>query len=215
MRFKFGKLKINQKALVRETSSKLAKSSFLKAETRKQVQKKSIEAKEQLLKDFENNPVTKEIEAGSENTINYSRTLQGIGYGKGSLFGFIGFVESDKPLDIVRLYLTKSGVVSQKAPRVSIKNNKVFFGYSVKAPDMSEIEAITPMPWEGGRSWVRAIERGISGLGYYLLTKSKASRSGQGIQASNQLRTATYRPTKYMSSIIKNYINFLRTGKSK
>jgi hypothetical protein len=214
MRLKFGKLKVNQKALIKGLTSTVRKSNQINQQTKKIVEKKANEAKKQLLKNFESDPVTKEIEAGSENTFNYSRTLQGLPNGKGSLFGFIGFAESDKPIDIVRLYLAASGKVNPVAKK-TVRKNQVNFEYTVKIPNMAEIESFTPMPWEGGRSWVRAIERGISGLGYYLLTKSKASRSGQGVQVPNQLRTATYRPTKYMSNIIKNYVNFLRTGKNK
>ena len=213
MRFKFGKVNISKQALLRASTKSLRKSSIVKAKTRREVESLAKEAKKELISNFEQHPVTKEIEAGSENNFNFSRTLQGLGYGKGSLFGFIGFVESDKPMDIVRLYLSRVGRVSSGA-KTAIRGEFTTFTYKVTSPNMQEIESITPMPWEGGRSWIRAIERGISGLGYYLLTKSKGSRSGQGVQVTNQLRTATYRPTKYMSNIIKNYGNFLRTGKS-
>tara|TARA_S200002703_G_scaffold94848_1_gene81878 strand:- start:212 stop:865 length:654 start_codon:yes stop_codon:yes gene_type:complete len=212
MRFKFGKIKINQKAVIKDVLNGAKKSKEAASKTRELAQERVEEAKKELLRDFESREVTKEIEAGPENTTNYSRTLSGLPYGKGSLFGFIGFTESDKPMDIVRMYLTKAGKLAPIAKKV-VRKNQVSFDYTVRIPSMNEIESITPMPWEGGRSWVRAIERGISGLGYYLLTKSKSSRSGQGIQASNQLRTATYRPTKYMSNIINNYVNFLKTGK--
>lgn len=213
MRFKFKNFKVNQSALIKATTSQLRKSPQAKRKAKEILTDRAVEAKKELLNTFEEHPITKEIEAGSANTSNYSRTLQGLPNGKGSLFGFIGFAESDKPIDIVRFYLTKIGKISATA-KTTTKKNKVFFEHTVKTPDISEIEALTPMPWEGGRSWIRGIERGISGLGYYLLTNSKASRSGQGVQLSNQLRTATYRPTKYMSNIIKNYVNFLRTGKS-
>lgn len=212
MRFKFGKIKINQKAVIKDVLGSAKKSKEAASKTKRLAEKRAEDARIKLLEDFESRAVTKEIEAGPENTTNYSRTLSGLPFGKGSLFGFIGFTESDKPMDIVRMYLTKAGKIAPIAKK-TVRKNQVSFDYTVRIPSMAEIESITPMPWEGGRSWVRAIERGISGLGYYLLTKSKSSRSGQGIQASNQLRTATYRPTKYMSNIINNYVNFLKTGK--
>lgn len=212
MTFKFGKVKINQKAVVKSALNVAKKSKEADKKAREEAKKKAEEAKQQLLRDFESSAITKEIEAGPENKTNYSRNLSGLPRGKGSLFGFIGFAESDKPMDILRMYLIKSGKIAPVVKK-TIKKNQVFFQYTVRIPNMTEIESITPMPWEGGRSWVRAIERGISGLGYYLSTKSKSSRSGQGVQVSNQLRTATYRPTKYMSNIIKNYLNFLKTGK--
>ena len=102
----------------------------------------------------------------------------------------------------------------KKTPKKIISGGKTFYQYKIDTPNMSELESITPMPWEVGRSWVRAIEKGISGLGYYLLSNSPKSRSGQGVQASKKLRRATYRPSKYMSSIINSYLKQLQTGKT-
>ena len=90
---------------------------------------------------------------------------------------------------------------------------KISYRYRVQIPNTKDLFAMTPMPWEGGRSWIRSIEKGISGLGYYLLSNSPVSRSGQGVQASHKLRKAVYRPTKYMSSIINAYSKYLQTGK--
>ena len=69
-----------------------------------------------------------------------------------------------------------------------------------------EIENIAPSPW-GGRSWVRGIERGISGLGYFLYNRQgfAGSRSMTGIQSDYKVRSLAYRPVKYMSSILKTF----------
>lgn len=61
------------------------------------------------------------------------------------------------------------------------------------------------MPWENGRSWVEAIEKGISGLSYYLYKKSTKSRSGNGIQASNKINPSNYKPKKYLTEIIEKF----------
>jgi hypothetical protein len=69
------------------------------------------------------------------------------------------------------------------------------------------IEQKTPLPWEGGRSWVRGIERGISGLGYYLSGRFKTpepSQSGGGIQSEYKVRAGAFTTVKYLSEILKN-----------
>ena len=74
------------------------------------------------------------------------------------------------------------------------------------------------MPFEGGRSWARGIERGISGLSHYMAAKKasvqKASKSGQGIQVRGAYHSgAVYRPTKYISHMINNFIQRLKGRK--
>ena len=62
------------------------------------------------------------------------------------------------------------------------------------------------MPWEGGRSWVLGIERGISGFGYYLYKKFNEGRSKEGIQTKNKVRSSSFKKVRYMSEIINNFV---------
>ena len=213
MRFSIKNVKVNANALKKNLQREIGKSVGIRQESFKVAEQRAKEAKEEMLKNFEASLITKELEAGSENTVNFSGNLNGIAFGEGSLFGFIGFNENDKPIDLVRAYLQMSGKIL-KTPKKIVSGGKTFYQYKVRVPTMQELQSITPMPWEAGRSWVRAIEKGISGLGYYLLSNSQKSRSGQGIQASKKLRGAAYRPSKYMSSIINSYLKQLQTGKT-
>ena len=213
MQFRVKNININKNSLKKDLSREIGKSVSIKNKAFQVAEQRAKEAKEEMLKNFEASLITKELEAGPENTVNLSGNLRGIAYGEGSLFGFIGFNESDRPASLVRAYLQMSGKI-KKTPKKIISGGKTFYQYKIDTPNMSELESITPMPWEAGRSWVRAIEKGISGLGYYLLSNSPKSRSGQGVQASKKLRRATYRPSKYMSSIINSYLKQLQTGKT-
>ena len=213
MRFRVKNVSINKNSLKKDLSREIGKSVSIKNKAFQVAEQRAKEAKEEMLKNFEASLITKELEAGPENTVNLSGNLRGIALGEGSLFGFIGFNESDRPASLVRAYLQMSGKI-KKTPKKIISGGKTFYQYKIDTPNMSELESITPMPWEAGRSWVRAIEKGISGLGYYLLSNSPKSRSGQGVQASKKLRRATYRPSKYMSSIINSYLKQLQTGKT-
>ena len=60
--------------------------------------------------------------------------------------------------------------------------------YRVDVPTEAEITTVTPMPWEGGRSWAYGIERGISGYGFYIYKKWKTSRSGGAIQSRKKTK---------------------------
>ena len=64
MRFKFGKIKINQKAVIKDVLGSVKKSKEAASKTRELAQERAEDAKIKLLQDFESRAVTKEIEAG-------------------------------------------------------------------------------------------------------------------------------------------------------
>lgn len=209
------KVKINRREFARQTS-RVRTAKQVKDLAYKEAEKKAEEAKKELIQEFDENRITKELEAGSGNTKNISRTLLGLPYGQGSLYGFIGFVDGTNPIDEVRSYLKETGHVN-KSTRLQKRGARGgSYEFKVEVPDMNAIEALTPMPWEGGRSWTRAIERGISGLSNYMLNHSASSRSGQGIQSKNRMyQAAMYKPTKYLSAMINNYVRILQGRKPK
>lgn len=147
-----------------------------------------------FLNEFDDHPITKELISGP-NGANTSNTLGG----KGNLFSFIGFFQSQNPVEELRIFLEKN--FSFKKIK---KNNKL--KYSIDYPSLEKIKNNTPMPWESGNSWAISIEKGISGLSYYLANKfSEKSRSGRGIQTKNKIQNLNYKPSEYLSKIIKNF----------
>jgi len=190
--------KINKKELLNAIyNSDAVKSAAM------QIVKESVEKeKQQLIKEFSEHPVTRELEAG-ENSDNSSGTLGGYG----NLFSFIGFRNGENPTEKVKDILNKISV--QK--RVQTGNNGFIF--TVNIPSKDELIAATKMPWEGGRSWLFGIEQGISGLGAYLYGKFENSRSSTGIQTRKNYSNRVYRATKYFSSIFNNFKNKLTTNR--
>ena len=81
-------------------------------------------------------------------------------------------------------------------------------------PTLEEAFAITPMPWATGRSWARGIEVGISGLGQYLAIDAASSRSGEGIQAKNNLRGGSFTRTSYLSGLFRKYNDSIKKLKN-
>ena len=207
------KLKINRRVFEKEVA-KGRSSKVFKDLAYKKAEERAEEAKKELLKEFEESKITQELQAGSGNMKNISRNLLGLPYGKGSLFGFIGFNHGDDPVSEVRSYLKATGHLYKTSRFQKRGKTGGTYEFKVETPDINAIESLTPMPWEGGRSWVRGIERGISGLGYYIANHSRLSRSGQGIQSKNVYnQAAMYKPSKYMSQMISNFIRVLQGRK--
>jgi hypothetical protein len=160
----------------------------------KLINDKFNEIKSEIIAEFNNHPITREIDGGID-APNYSGTLNGIT----NLYSFIGFNSGDDPIAPIRMILNKSNyrIIRQKKGSVST----VVF----EIPTSAQIFAETPMPWAVGRSWAKGIETGISGLGYYL-KKSRNSRSGLGVQSQTQIRQGVvFRNTKYISDLINRY----------
>lgn len=151
-------------------------------------------SKDNFLENFDNHPITKEIESGASGT-NISRTLNGIG----NLFSFIGFYRDDNPIGQLRNLLNKKFIFKKRNIGGKLQ-------FSIEYPTLDKIKAETPLPWEGGRSWVAGIERGISGLGNYMFKTFSEGRSQEALQSKNKIRGNAYKPTKYMSDLINKFI---------
>lgn len=160
--------------------------------------------KNQTLRQFNQHPVTKELEGGI-GASNISDTLPGT-KGDANLFSFIGFAEGSNPTQEVRQILEQEIDLNQK-PTVRNIETGIEFRFKVLAPTLKAIEAQTPLPWENGRSWVKGIERGISGLGYYLSGRFKSpepSQSGGGIQSKYKVRAGSFATVEYLGGILRD-----------
>jgi len=164
-------------------------------------------AKKELLNDFNDHEVTKEIEGGA-GAKNSSNTLGGYG----NLFTFIGFSSSADPISPIRSLLARS--IEIKSLRK--KPNQLSFILKFSVPTKEEIAAVTPSPWST-ESWVNAVERGMSGLGKYLYSNDPnrfiTSRSRGGIQAEFDIRSAqSSRPADYMTGILKRMLKNIESN---
>jgi hypothetical protein len=188
-------------ANLKSIANKIKNSPKTSREIKRIVTQKFEKEKDILLQNFEFHPVTQEMMGGPD-ADNLSGTL--IGYG--NLFSFIGFDSSTDPVSPVKKMLRD--MIKIKNIRKS-SGNKVSFNANVKILDLEDFRSVAPMPWEGGRSWVEGIEKGISGFGYYLHAARSSSRSGKGIQA-NRIRVMTFKNVKYMSELIRNFTKRVR-----
>lgn len=158
------------------------------------------ERKREYIFNIKEHPVSKEISDGIDSP-NISNTLEG----EGNLYTFIGFDNGDKPIEDLIDVIEKNTNIKQVSSRDGV------FNFQVYSPSIDELTSYTPMPFEGGNSWLKGIEKGISGFSNYLYgLLFPTSRSGRAIQSKNKIRRASYKPTKYFSSLYKNFIESFR-----
>jgi hypothetical protein len=157
------------------------------------VRKEFLIIKNQLIQEFLNHPITKEIQGGPSAS-NTSGTLGG----QGNLFSFIGFFDGTDPIkDILNIFESMEVYFTKNIDSGSL--------FTINFPEPKDIFAVTPMPWATGRSWAKGIESGISGLGYYLFIDSPKSRSGEAVQVDGKINVGKFKNTKYISALLAKY----------
>jgi hypothetical protein len=165
-------------------------------------QKKLNLAKAKLIDDFVSHPVSQEIKGGAS-AGNVSGTLGGYG----NLFSFIGFESGNSPVDKwIRFLESKIKINESRSSKYS-DNDTVGFRFEVDGVSDGDFTSVSPMPWEPGRSWIKAIEQGISGFSFYI--SKKLGRSGGGVQSNHRVRSGQYSRTKYWTSIWKKFLTNL------
>lgn len=169
-------------------------------------------AVEEMQKEFEDSPITEELDAAA-NDVSIEGSSGCVSGGTSSeaknLFAFIGFEEGSNPTDEIRPFLDPENPYGPKYKyiRGSKSRDNLEFKFKVFAPDIDVIHKSTPMPWAPGLSWAKRIEIGIPGLSKFLNKLDlRGSRSGGGIQVENTLRQARFKPKKYLSKIIGNFL---------
>lgn len=174
------------------------------------------EVKSDFFDEFDHHPVTQEIENGPDSD-NISGTLGGYG----NLFSFIGFDKNAEPIEDLRRILNSSIYIEGFKYKTRKSGKELLFDFNVFVADKSDIEELTPLPFEEGRSWVAGIEKGISGISSYLrgdFEKYEASRSGGGLQAKNSKTGDTikvrpysrFKNVSYLSKMLNNLKNNMK-----
>lgn len=162
----------------------------------------------EMIDEFENHPVTQEIEGGIE-ADNISETFGGKfknSEGK-NLYSFIGFNAGETPISVIRSFFDLKHKYGPKMELSSVNKKRLKFNFKVYTPNIEEIYKQTPIPWAAGLSWVRRIEIGIPGLGRFLNKFGiDSSRSGGGVQVDRELRPAKFKPVQYLSGIFDRFI---------
>ncbi len=149
------------------------------------------------INEFLDHPITQELKGGAGSS-NSSQTLGGIG----NLFTFIGFNENTRPIEPVEALLKKLFYIRRLGGTRTSRG--VVVQFRVFHPELADFDSVSQMPWGGG-SWVKGVENGISGFGFYMLKRTNASRSGGAIQIDHKIRSASFKRMDYITEIVNNF----------
>jgi len=160
--------------------------------------KKVKTAQQMLLEEIEEHHVTQSIENGTKSSA--------LGF-QANIFEFLGFNRGDKPVEVLRSAYSNFIHLKRVPLKKKVSATKINYDFTVSYPSLTEIYAQTPLPWGGGRSWVRAIEKGgVSNFNFTLAnSRFQTSRSGTAIQSQYQVRDFNYKPVPYLSPIINKF----------
>ena len=115
------------------------------------IDKEFNKIKKNILNEFNNHPVTREIEMGIS-APNISDTLNGVT----NLYSFIGFEEGSDPISPIKNLLEKSSF------RITPNGENIFSTIIFDIPSAKTIFLSTPMPLAKGRKLAKRIENGIT-----------------------------------------------------
>jgi hypothetical protein len=194
---------------MRDVSKRVARSRQWKQASHRAAARRLRQNKLLLLSEFENHPVTKEIQDGAS-AGNESGTLGGYG----NLYTYIGFSSGDNPTGRLRNLIAGTiALVSRHSARSRIKpgGRGIYVPIRVRIPSITQIAAASPLPWEPGRSWAMGIETGISGFGNYMNKAFINSRSGAGLQSKHKVREGGFRPRSYLKAMLTKFLARLAT----
>ena len=196
---------IKSKLNNRSIQQKISRSRRFNQQLEKVANDKFKKVKQRLMKNFENHPGTQEI-SGGVSSPNISDSLGGYG----NLFSFIGFQEGSSPIDEVKIFLENS--IKLKIQRRNKSHRRTIEKKcSINVPSVKDFSSVARMPFEGGNSWIEMIERGMSNFSNYMNKKTKASRSGAGIQIEGRIRMDSSKPTMYMTELLDRFRKELRS----
>lgn len=177
-----------------------------------------IAAKNEMLKDLDDNLVIKELNVDETSKDNSSQIVGG-----GSLRAFIGFDEKDNPALDLKNYLNENTKMDgPDKVQISSTKNKVTFSWKVTTPSKTQLytDEKFKAPWGSG-TWIKMIETGSGVLGtlaYFIMAKTKktadrfkaiGSRSGWGLQSKKKIVNGvqkSFKPVKFISTILDNFI---------
>jgi hypothetical protein len=163
------------------------------------------------LEEFDEHPITQQMYAGSDSPgMNFPGGPLG---GISNLFAFLGFRDGDDPAEKLRNMFVKY-IVLLKNYRVKTTRKGIVYTHRVKMPDITEIYDRTPMRWTS-RSWIKAIEFGVSGFQYLLRGYRKVSRSGGAFMSKNsRVRSTKFKNQAYISSLYREFQKDLKRGRT-
>jgi len=169
--------------------------------------------KKEFLDRVRQDEVMQELSQGADGP-NITGTL---GERRGNLFSFMGLVAGSNP-DGALLDFLEEKIDYVKDHQIKGRGNKTFVLPRITFPNRAEFleRSALRLPWESGRSWVWAVEEGISNLGSFIaITSWENSRSKGGMQIKKDILPGEYQPTGFMSNLYAWLVKRWKGGSAK
>ena len=204
--------KVNLIQLRRELAAQEA--AVIKPRMKTILEDKFKEEKAALLKEFDQHPVTTELNAGPDaKNSKFVSTKTG-----GNLYSVLGFVNGITPAQDLR-YDLENGISKGQVTKVQNTKNKFLYNLEVRIPTIGELKRRTQLLKWTTRSFIDVIENGISNFRRYMFDNGRfrnVSRSGTGIQIKHDIKgRSDIGPIQYISKLIKDFQENLRNFNKK
>lgn len=172
--------------------------------------------KQQFLNEFDQHPVSKEIEAGPHAFSSFSS----LAHAGGNLFSFLGFSEGQKPIKALREYF-KDNINLKDTRRTRVKGRNIIFETPVEFPTVEEVDEFAASDSETSlarwddRSFTQILSRGVPGFPNYLFNDEgfPNSESGTAVQVKTKLRGAESVKSNYVGDLLRKLKNLLSPKK--
>jgi hypothetical protein len=178
----------------------LAQSKRFEAFARNAANLRFVTAKQQMLENYDEDPVIKELKDSSEDpSITESEVVS-----KGNLTAFLGFYPGEHPEQKLRDFI-KANTIMQPKAQIEVLKSKINYSFKIKLPSDTAINQNFPTHWSS-RSWVRIIEEGLSNTVQRFIFWSEGfrskSRSTTGLQTKGKpTNIAELTPTPFLTRI--------------
>ena len=196
---------INEISIKRKIDEAL-KASRYEALARNAANTRFVAARQTLLEEYDEHPVTKEIAEGPE-------AKGDILPGPGNLFSFLGFFAGTHPEQDLRKYL-RSNINMLPRAEFAPTDRRFKYQFDVTAPTLQELYDATP-PTENfpSTSWLKSIEKGVGSFAEYVYSltafkkvKQSKSKTALQIRTKNQGgREDKVLGIKYVSEMLETF----------
>lgn len=188
---------------IRKKTDEVLKKSRYQALAKNAANTKFIFAHQQMMEDFDEHPVTKEMMAGPE----ASESVGGI-LSYGNLPAFLG--NEDSRGDVKKLREIFENInLSNSRPKIIQTSKEITYSFKISVPDVEDIyRKSEDSSYWSSKSWVELVENGVSNLGAFIfsLLGYPSSVSGTGLQRgkarANQRRSPK---VKYVTEILNKF----------
>jgi len=148
----------------------------------------------------------------SVDLMSHSRSPRLGGSQTGTLFGFMGFPSGANPID----ELTKTLRNNIKYSVVKGRKKNQLASVTVSIPTKSAFAVLQRLPWTQ-ESWPFLVEKGISGLEFYINDGKfpDSSRSQEGNQVNRVIRNADFNKEEYLTPLFAEFRKRLLLGRQR